>query len=168
MELVIDGSHDQPPRIIPLIPSMMSIVVQSAGAYLVMMLLLMEGYAMCNNANTNKQTNMTKPNEQPQWTGVFGTLVFSEDNSHGAYPFPAGSLKGKIVMVRRGKVTFDTKTQNVVVPPLPLAFKALVFSHSLLLCECVWLRLSPRPIYLFPLAIFISRVSPSIFLLLCL
>jgi hypothetical protein len=46
--------------------------------------------------------------------GVMGVLVFPEDNPHGAFPFAAGSLEGKIVLVRRGKVTFDTKTSNVV------------------------------------------------------
>ena len=45
--------------------------------------------------------------------GVAGALTFLEDNPHGAYPFAAGSLAGKIVLVRRGKVTFDTKTANV-------------------------------------------------------
>ena len=45
--------------------------------------------------------------------GIVGALAFIEDNPHGAFPFAAGSLDGKIVLVRRGKVTFDTKTANV-------------------------------------------------------
>ena len=45
--------------------------------------------------------------------GVIGTLVFPEDNPHGAFPFTAGSLRGKIVLLRRGSVTFDTKVRNV-------------------------------------------------------
>jgi hypothetical protein len=45
--------------------------------------------------------------------GLIGDLVHIEDNAHGANPYSAGSLLGKIVLVRRGKVTFDTKVRNV-------------------------------------------------------
>jgi hypothetical protein len=42
-----------------------------------------------------------------------GELVHPVENAFGANPFAPGSLSGRVLLLRRGKVTFDTKVRNV-------------------------------------------------------